>query len=102
MRFGKSTGKGQLAPLNEENQAYPELGHVQRDVFVVRVENNSTDARVTPRAMNQKELPKESELSNCHICGSGGLKTFNTADTNTDMGGLNHGYIVGTVTDGQQ
>jgi hypothetical protein len=30
------------------------------------------------------------------------LKTFNTADTNTDVSGLNHRHIIGTVADSQE
>lgn len=37
-----------------DDKTYPELSHVQRDVFVVRVKNNSTDARITPCSVNQK------------------------------------------------
>jgi hypothetical protein len=52
--------------------------------------------------MNQKQFSKESELANCHIGRSRSLETFHTTDTNTNMGGLNHGHIIGTVTNSQK
>jgi hypothetical protein len=52
--------------------------------------------------VNQKQLPKESELTNCHIGRSGSLKTLHTADTDTNVGGLNHRNIVGAVTNSQE
>lgn len=52
--------------------------------------------------MNQKQFSKEPELANCDISRSRGLKTFNAADTDSDMSGLNHGHIIGAVTNGQE
>lgn len=52
--------------------------------------------------MNQKQLSKEPELANCDISRSCGLKAFDTADTDSDMSGLNHGHIIGTVANGQE
>lgn len=52
--------------------------------------------------MNQKQLSKEPELANCDISRSCGLKTFDTADADSDMSGLDHGHIIGTVANGQE
>lgn len=41
-------------------------------------------------------------MSNCDIRRSGGLESFNTTDANTDVGGLNHRHIIGTIADGQE
>lgn len=85
-----------------DTKAYPELSHVQRNVLVERVENDSTDTRVTPCAVDQQKLSEESELGDRNVGGSSSLKTFHTANTNTDMGGLNHRHIVGTITNGEK
>jgi hypothetical protein len=52
--------------------------------------------------MDEQELSKVSELSNRNIRTSCGLKTFHTADTNTNMRSLNHGHVVGTITNCQK
>jgi len=41
-------------------------------------------------------------LADCHVGRSRGLKTFHATDPDTDMGGLNHRHIIGTVTDSQE
>lgn len=57
---------------------------------------------VAPRAMHQKQFAKEPELGNRHVGRPGSLQTFNTTDTNADMGGLDHRHVVGAVTNRQQ
>lgn len=52
--------------------------------------------------MHKEQLLEVAKLSDCNIGTSGSLETFDTADTDTHMGSLDHGNIVGTVTDGQQ
>src|ERR1700744_6320838 len=52
--------------------------------------------------MHQKELPQVPELANGDVGASSGLEGLHAADTNTKMGRLNHGDVVGSVSDGQQ
>jgi hypothetical protein len=50
--------------------------------------------------MNKKKFTQESELCNRDISSTGRLKTFKATNTDTHMGGLNHGNVVGAVTNG--
>lgn len=103
MRFGKNTVTGQI-PLQiiHQGRTYPELSHIERNILIVGVKNDSTDTRIAPRSVNQKQLPKEPELANCDISRSCSLKTFDTADADSDMSGLDHGHIIGTVANSQE
>jgi hypothetical protein len=47
--------------------------------------------------MDEKEFAEVAELANGNISTSSGLETLNTTDTDTDMGGLNHGDVVGAI-----
>lgn len=47
--------------------------------------------------MDKEQLAKEAELCDGNICRPGGLKAFDTADTNTNMSGLDHGNVVSPV-----
>jgi hypothetical protein len=52
--------------------------------------------------MHQKQLPKISELPDCDICTASSLETFHTTNTYTYVCSLNHGYVVGAVSNGQK
>lgn len=52
--------------------------------------------------MHQEQFPKIAELCNRNISRPSCLKTFHTADTDSNMSRLDHGNIVGTVTNGQK
>lgn len=52
--------------------------------------------------MDKGELTQESELRDRDIRTSRGLETFETTNTNTNMGGLDHGDIVCAVANGQE
>jgi hypothetical protein len=52
--------------------------------------------------MDQQQLLQEPELRNSNICTPSSLETFDTRDTNTDMCGLDHADIIGTVSNGQE
>lgn len=86
----------------DKQDTYPELRHVKSNVLVERVKNHSTNPVVTPGAVNKKQFSKIPELGNRNISRPSCLKTFHTADTNTDMGCLNHGHIVGTIADSKE
>ena len=77
---------------------YPKLCHVQSNVLVKRIEDDFGDSLVAPGTMNQEELAKETELTYCNIRTSCGLQALYTADTDSDMSCLDHGHIVGTVS----
>ncbi len=55
---------------------------------------------VAPCTVHEKEFLQISELSDGNICTSSGLESFNTTDADTDMRGLDHGDIIGTVANG--
>lgn len=57
---------------------------------------------VTPGTMDKEQFSKIAELTNCHISRPGCLKTFNTTNTDTYVGRLDHGNIVGTITNSQK
>lgn len=57
---------------------------------------------VAPRAMHQQQFTKEAELRNRHIGGPSSLKTFDAADTDTNMSGLDHRHIVGAIANGKK
>jgi hypothetical protein len=48
--------------------------------------------------MDQKKLSEETELGNCHIGRSSSLESLHTADTDTNVSGLDHRHVVGTIT----
>ena len=50
--------------------------------------------------MDEKQFPQEPKLRNGYVGTAGSLKTFDTADADTDMCGLDHGYVVCTIADG--
>jgi hypothetical protein len=52
--------------------------------------------------MDKQKLAKITELCDRNICRSCGLQTFNTTDTNANMGSLDHGNIVGAIANGQE
>lgn len=52
--------------------------------------------------MNQQQLAQKAELGNGHVGTAGGLQTLHAADTDADVGSLDHGDIVCSVTDGEQ
>lgn len=81
---------------------YPELCEVQRNVLVKVIKDHLAESLVRPRAVDQEKLLKEPELSNGKIGAACCLQAFDTADTNADMGRLNHGHIVGTIANGEQ
>lgn len=85
-----------------EKNTYPELCHIEGNVLVEGIQNHTTNSVVTPCAMNKKQLSKVSELSNRNIRRPSCLETFHTADTNTNMGSLNHGHIVGTIANSKE
>lgn len=51
--------------------------------------------------MNQKQLGQEPELRHRVVADSGRLQSLLASDSNTDMGFLNHGNVVGTVSNGK-
>ena len=65
----------------------------------IRVEDKFAQSLITPCSVNEQQLLEESELTDCNICRSCSLKTFDTRDTDSDMSSLNHADIVRTVSD---
>jgi len=51
--------------------------------------------------MHQEQFAQVPELTYSNVCASSCLKTFNTADANSDVGCLYHGDVVCTITDRQ-
>lgn len=51
--------------------------------------------------MDREESLQVLELLETEIRGPGSLGTLHSLDTHTDVGSLDHGDIVGTITDGQ-
>lgn len=89
-------------PTEAVLETVPELRHEEGDVLIEGVEDNFGNALVRPSAVYEEEFAKISELSDGDIGGAGGLETFDTGDADTDVGSLNHGDVVCTVTDGEQ
>lgn len=78
------------------------MGHIESDVLIERIQDDSTDPMIVPRSMDKQHFTQIAKLSNRHVGGPRCLKTFNTADTDAHMCCLNHRYIVRTITNGQQ
>lgn len=57
---------------------------------------------IIPRSVNKQQFTKIAELSNCNVGSPSSLETFNTADANANMRCLDHGDIIGAITNGQQ
>jgi hypothetical protein len=65
----------------------------------VRVENELAKALIRPSAMYEKKLRQKAELTDSDVCRSRSLKTFDSGNADTDMRSLNHGNIIGSVSD---
>ena len=75
--------------------------HKHGNVLVEGVENDFADAVITPRPMHEKEFSKVTKLTNGNVGASSGLQTLDTCYTDTNMSSLDHGNVVGAVTDGE-
>lgn len=51
--------------------------------------------------MDKKKLLQEAELADGVVGSTNGLETFFAANADPDVSGLDHGYVVGSVTDGK-
>lgn len=70
------------------------------DTYLVeKVGNGLRQSSVTPSAVYQHKSRQETELSNGIICTHDSLTSLFTSNTDTNMRLLNHGNIVGTITD---
>lgn len=52
--------------------------------------------------MNKKELLEVLELRDGDVRRPSGLETLDSRDSDSDVGSLDHGHVVRTVTDGEQ
>lgn len=80
----------------------PELCHEHGDVLVKGIQNDFGYPLVAPSSMDQQELAQVSELPDSNIGTSCCLQALNAADAHANVCRLDHGNIVGTITDGQE
>jgi hypothetical protein len=57
---------------------------------------------IAPSAVDEKQFAQIAKLPYGNICASSSLQTFDTADTHTDMSSLNHGNVVGAISNSKQ
>ena len=81
---------------------YPELCHVKCNILVKRVQNHLRDALITPSTMHQEQLSQIAKLPNSNVGAACCLQALHTTDANSNVGSLNHGDVVGTVTNSKQ
>lgn len=80
----------------------PKLRHEHGDVLVEGIEDDFGYPLVAPSSMNQQELAQISELPDSNIGAPCCLQAFYAADAHANVCRLDHGHIVGTITDGQE
>lgn len=91
---------GQLdGRFNPRGCRYPKLCHIQRDILVEGVENQFRNPLIAPSPVYQQELSKISELADSYVGAPSCLKTFDATYTYSNMCCLDHGDIVGAVSD---
>lgn len=85
-----------------ETATHVELCHVKDDILVERVENQLREPLIAPRAVDEQQLLEILELRDGYVRRAGRLETLNARDPYADVRGLDHGHVVGAVTDGQE
>ncbi len=80
----------------------PELNDVEGNVLVEGVENETAHSVVIGGAVNEKKPTEEAELGDRVIRSAGCLETLHTGDTDANVSLLNHGNIIGSVSNGQR
>lgn len=75
--------------------------HDRRDeshVFIKEILNQSGNAPVVPMTVNEEHFSQELKPRESEVRASHGLATFFSHDTKSYMGFLNHGHIIGSIT----
>jgi hypothetical protein len=70
--------------------------------LVEEVGNTLGETAIGPATVNKHKSLKKTELTDCIVGRHDGLPAFFTSNTNTNVGFLDHGNIVGTITNGQR
>jgi len=69
------------------------------DVLVEEVADGLCHSPVRPAAMDEDEALQEPELADGVVGRHGRLATLDARNADTDVGLLDHGHVVGAVTD---
>jgi len=79
----------------------PVEDHDKEAVAVKEVNDEDGDSVIGPVSVNQEEVTKESKLANSKVARHGCLPSFLPDDPYSNVGGLNHSDVVGSVSDGK-
>lgn len=82
-------------------EAKPKLDRYQTDGLVKRKEDDLAHSQVRVPSMDREESLQVLELLETKVGGPSGLSTLHSLDTDTDMGSLDHGDVVGSITNRQ-
>lgn len=99
--FAKHARSPAVSQSETNQQNLPGHGHSHKDVLVERVNHELGHSTVVLAAVEQHQLLQESKLGDREVAGVDRLHPLLPADANADVGALDHGDVVGSVSDGQ-
>jgi hypothetical protein len=106
---------GECQIKRDDDETYPELGHVEHNVLVERVceqsgmsvhlwrggltQDQLRQPAIAPCTVDKQQLLQEPELRDREVGRACGLQALQARDTDADVRGLDHTHVIGAVAD---